>query len=391
VATSLSRRGRKRPDPPAGFARRGASAASIHARVRAAWLFSRRVDLALLVVPGLVTLAGVAFSAAAGDASGGSERAYANWIAQFILGNSTHVILTFLLLGARRDVLHAAPGQARVVIAGSIAAFFAAFALFSVTIKAYPVWSDFGVAIGVVFATHHGLSQAKGFWSLHHLRGKEHGLAPPGDAERRVHGLFVPIGLSLVLVRWLFVPASAASMFPFVQAVPAEAAILPFEITYALLGVWCVFALAVAHAVTRPEVVSGPKLLYLSGHVAGVALLLASPGWGGTFLAAVHGLEYAFLCARMLRPTSPGESARLDGPRVVPALALAMLPLFVIGVVNAPFTPLFGLAAYASLFAWGRITLNAVVMAHYFADAFIYRFRIPEVRRVALARLGFTA
>jgi hypothetical protein len=29
------------------------------------------------------------------------------------------------------------------------------------------------------------------------------------------------------------------------------------------------------------------------------------------------------------------------------------------------------------------------VMAHYFADAFIYRFRIPRVRKVALARLGF--
>jgi hypothetical protein len=29
-------------------------------------------------------------------------------------------------------------------------------------------------------------------------------------------------------------------------------------------------------------------------------------------------------------------------------------------------------------------------MAHYFADAFIYRFRIPEVRRVALTRLGFS-
>ena len=33
--------------------------------------------------------------------------------------------------------------------------------------------------------------------------------------------------------------------------------------------------------------------------------------------------------------------------------------------------------------------LNGVVMAHYFADAFIYRFRIPEVRTVALRRLGF--
>ena len=31
---------------------------------------------------------------------------------------------------------------------------------------------------------------------------------------------------------------------------------------------------------------------------------------------------------------------------------------------------------------------NAVVLAHYFADAFLYRFRIPEIRKVMLARMG---
>jgi hypothetical protein len=30
-----------------------------------------------------------------------------------------------------------------------------------------------------------------------------------------------------------------------------------------------------------------------------------------------------------------------------------------------------------------------VVLAHYFADALIYRFRIPSIRRVMLRRLGF--
>jgi hypothetical protein len=65
-----------------------------------------------------------------------------------------------------------------------------------------------------------------------------------------------------------------------------------------------------------------------------------------------------------------------------------MAPLALIGVVNAPFTYLFGLTPLAPAFVTGRIVLNAVVMAHYFADALIYRFRIPEVRRVALHRLG---
>ena len=30
-----------------------------------------------------------------------------------------------------------------------------------------------------------------------------------------------------------------------------------------------------------------------------------------------------------------------------------------------------------------------VVLAHYFSDAFIYRFRIPSIRKVMLRRLGF--
>ncbi len=33
--------------------------------------------------------------------------------------------------------------------------------------------------------------------------------------------------------------------------------------------------------------------------------------------------------------------------------------------------------------------MNACVLAHYASDAFIFRFRIPGVRKVALARLGF--
>jgi hypothetical protein len=40
---------------------------------------------------------------------------------------------------------------------------------------------------------------------------------------------------------------------------------------------------------------------------------------------------------------------------------------------------------------WLLMLVNATVLAHYCADAFIYRFRIPGVRKVALARLGFSS
>src|SRR5581483_7508776 len=121
-------------------------------------------------MPALVTL--VAFGI-----GGDGPRLYAGWIAQFALGNSTHVILTFLLLGMRRDMLRATPGQAMTVIAGSTATFVASFAFFWWSHRAMPMFEDFATAVVLVFATHHTLSQAKGIWSLYTLRSK----APPGD------------------------------------------------------------------------------------------------------------------------------------------------------------------------------------------------------------------
>ena len=56
-------------------------------------------------------------SAASAD---GAQR-LAAWTAQNLLGNATHVVLTFLLFAVHRDVLTAAPGQPRQVLAGALA------------------------------------------------------------------------------------------------------------------------------------------------------------------------------------------------------------------------------------------------------------------------------
>ena len=357
-------------------------------RFCAAWLFSRPVDLTILALPALATVvAAVVGSRHGGDAL--AERAYAGWVAQFVLGNSTHVILTFLLLAARRDVLHATKGQARTVIVGSTLTFLVTFAMFWLTGRTFAEWVDFGVAIALVFATHHTVSQVKGLWSLHNLRGKAAGLPPPGNLERQAQQHFVPVALLLILVRMLFVPKSPHAMFPLLQAVPALEAVLPFEVTYGLVAVWLAFAAFTLYAITRGPRLSGPKVLYVGTHLGGVALTVAAPVWGAIFTAGVHGLEYYVLTARMLAPTATEPEARLSRALVVPALLAVMLPIFVIGVGNAPFSAAIGLGAYASTFSALRIGANAVVMAHYFADAFLYRFRIPEVRRVALQRLGF--
>jgi hypothetical protein len=63
----------------------------------------------------------------------------------------------------------------------------------------------------------------------------------------------------------------------------------------------------------------------------------------------------------------------------------AMSPVFAVGLI---YNPWFVVSVGAGTRLWAGIAVTAVTLAHYYADAFIYRFRIPGVRKVALARLG---
>lgn len=349
------------------------------------WLYSRNRDLFILAMPAAVTLAAVAMLGFSHDTS----RAYAGWFSQFALGNSTHVILTFLLLGLRRDVLRATRGQAMTVILGSTATFIASFTFFYWSNRLLPKFEDFATGVVLTFATHHTLSQVKGIWSLYAMRAAKAGLAPPSDRERKMQRTFVPLALLLILVRWFFVPKGPSRMYPFIQPIPGEPAILPFATTFVLLAIWLVIAgFVVASVVRTTGARSTPKIIYVTTHMVGVAMMIGLPSWGSIFTAGIHGLEYYFLCGKMIAPANETEAAPTRR-WVWPAMVLSMLPLVAIGAVNAPFTTYIAGTAHASTFELLKFFLNSIVMAHYFADAFIYRFRIPEVRRVALMRLGF--
>ena len=91
--------------------------------------------------------------------------------------------------------------------------------------------------------------------------------------------------------------------------------------------------------------------------------------------------KLAALLARF-RPLETAVYPLLVASQTIPKVAIA--PLLVVGMTTAPFSPRPGRLATLAMFA-----MNAVVLAHYFADAFTYRFRIPSVRKNALARLGF--
>lgn len=346
----------------------------------APWIFSRELDAALLVVPYLVAL--VAFVASGLSLSGGLPRAYAAWGSQFVLGNTTHVVLTFLLLGARRDLLHAAPGQARTIVIGATLTWGVAFGSYYALDRYAPTLMDLFLAFVLTLASHHTFSQSKGIWSLYAMRAP----APPSANERAMQQRYVPTALVLVMVRWLFVGAGPGKRFPFIGAVPGLEAPLPYAVTFVLAALWVGFAVLTVRATSGDApFYTQAKSRYVAASALAVLVMIVVPPWGSVVASGMHGIEYFLLTRRMLRPF-PGEDTRLGPKVVVPAMLVAIAPLLVVGLTTAPFSPRPGRLATLAMFA-----MNAVVLAHYFADAFTYRFRIPSVRKIALARLGYGA
>jgi hypothetical protein len=189
------------------------------------------------------------------------------------------------------------------------------------------------------------------------------------------------------------VPAGPGKMFPIFTISSDVPAMLPYEVDYALAALWLAFSAVLLGSVARQSPRNTPKLLHLASHAGSIFVGLLAPVWGMIVWGSLHGLEYYFLTHRMMRGRE-GDSFAPPGsllahPAVVTLVMLsAMAPLVVVGFAQAPFAN-----AVRNLSAgWAHealLVVNALVLAHYFADAFLYRFRIPEVRRVALRRLGY--
>ncbi|HRI70869.1 MAG TPA: hypothetical protein PK156_41835 [Polyangium sp.] len=338
------------------------------------WLHSRGIDLVILVGPWF-------FLAITAALELGTPKGV--WISQFIFGNTTHVILTFLLLATRRDILRATPTQAQTVLIGSTITLLLSYGVFVAVNAAAPYWIDFPVAILAIFGIHHRLSQARGIWSLYNMAGSNMG--PPSAAERSLYGLWTPIGLLLVCIDWLFVPIGPGRFSSATHPIPQMEAPLPYETAYLLAGIWLLFSGFLVRALWKGGA-RLPKLLHVGTHIGAVCLALLSPIWGSIVWGAIHGLEYYFLCARMMQPRTGDEQPGISRYLVWPLIIASMAPIFLIGLARSPFAP-----EMTSPYVLHAVFLtNAIVIAHYFADAFIYRFRIPTVRRVALHRLGFS-
>jgi hypothetical protein len=363
------------------------------------WLFSPRVDVSLLLFPLLLMLASVWLADLTGEGPGGYSRTIGRWTSQYIFFNGTHVILTFLLLGVRRELLHTTPTQPRLLVGGSAAVFTGVLSLLLYSEAHAPRLGLMLAAITHVLALHHTLSQVKGLWALHGLRARAAGAPPLSEAERKLQRTFVPLALLLVVVRSLAMPVlDLPDARPLVDIGQVEDGSLPLDTRWLLLAVWGVFVARLVLAMRGPAGASGPRRLYVMGHAAVVAIYLVWPLWGGILSAGIHGLEYFFLTGRMLEPTAREPGSALRGGWVWVAMLAVMLPLILVGVANGPFVDLADTATggratafllrQEPLWTLGVHVTNAIVLTHYFADAFLYRFRIPRVREVTLARLG---
>ncbi|RYZ40332.1 MAG: hypothetical protein EOO71_16435 [Myxococcaceae bacterium] len=366
-------------------------------RFRHLWLFSPGADLAILAIPLALALCAAAASTLLAPASVDGAHRLMAWTAQNILGNATHVALTFLLFGVHRDVLTAAPRQPLNILAGTLA-MLAVGAGFFFTFYADRAIHTFAVAVIFnVFGMHHSLSQHRGLWSLHGLRGGQEGLSPPSALERKLQQLYVPLLLSILLVRTFFVAESAAPDATAYLDV-GQGRVLPWQMLPVLIALWLGYFLLLFRSVLRAGTASGPKVLYLLGMATATGLALVAPEWGYVMLPGMHGLEYYMISARLLEPRE-GDPPRLRRAFIWPAMLLCMLPLAALGAVHGFLVdgPVkgslsIGIGALSHPLLRGLTCLSfAVVLAHYYADAFIFRFRIPSIRQVMLRRLGLSS
>lgn len=361
--------------------------APFQSQLRALWLFGPGRDLAIVGIPLLlVALAVLVESASAAPLAADANR-LARWTATNVLGNGTHVILTFLMFQLRPETMRSTPSLRRQVylgllVMGGVSVGFLLLHRWEPQASVYARALVFGI-----FGVHHTLAQNRGWWSLYGLRERGAGLAPnPG--ESRLQPLLVPFNLSLILVRYFFVAASPTTPEPFVDL--GQGTMLPLGGVAVLLLLWLGYWAAVFRAVLRAPASSGPKLLYLGAVASAVGLSLISPLWGSVLFAGMHGLEYYFLSARMLEQR-PGDAKQVPSRWIWPLMVLSMLPFVLMGVVTLlRDQDLAGLEAFAQSWVWFALVTASTtcVLAHYWADALIYRFRLPSVRSVMLNRIG---
>jgi hypothetical protein len=340
----------------------------------------------MIAVPVLTTGFAFAMALHRGESVAGPVHSSLVWAAAFLLGNTSHVLLTFFLLGTRRDMLHATRGQASTVALGSSVVFVLGALLMWSTRHDVTLRQLLVVSAGV-FAIHHTVSQARGFWALYSLRGARAGLPAPDERERDLQKLFAPVALLVIAVRWTLIGQTSWDRSgPYMNVNPGSPALLPYALTYVLLGAWILYAALLARALLAYERLNAAKLAYLGTQCAVITVELLAPGWGIAIGAGIHGLEYYMLTRRMLAPTEREQGSRLSAALCVPAMFVAMSPILLVGVLTNPWVSTLSLGNLMG--GWEDNLVMACVLSHYFADAFIYRLRIPSVRSVVLGRLG---
>src|SRR5262249_15720218 len=119
---------------------------------------------------------------------------------------------------------------------------------------------------------------------------------PPSARERELQKLFVPLALLFIAVKWTLVGrVHIEGAPPYSNVNPGDPAVLPFAVTYGLIGAWLGYVAILFRTLCAYETLNGAKLVYLATQCSVVTLELVSPGWGVTLAAGIHGVEYYLL------------------------------------------------------------------------------------------------
>ena len=224
-----------------------------------------------------------------------------------------------------------------------------------------------------LFDTYHFASQDRGFLSIYrHRAGQDAAVA---RRDNRLMRAVIP----WMALNTLGAPDAAywIDIGLLGQQWPAT---LPDWVFPASHGVLLLLIIDVVQGeLRRPEGPHWPKLGFMASALCSYALIPVTPLLGYVAARVHHGATYLGLSRHMVRHLSEADKFR---GRLLPWIAGGSLKRYV-GVMAVVALPLSIIMAFGGQLQGSRVAMAFVLLVtfhHYFVDAFIWRFKRPEIR-----------
>lgn len=356
------------------------------------WAISPLWDLFFILTPVLYLLAGTWLQRQGLLAAGSLAALVLLLSTEVLLGNTSHIGLTLLLLSANRALRSAPPEGWRRLLGASLAIAALCTALY-LGLQQRSARLALGVAtlLVILLSVHHNLAQCRGFFAIYERKLQRHA---DQRADGRARGLLQAFLLLTMAQVWLAYFFTRQSIGTVLFRVPERA------LAAAALVTLAVGALLLLR-VLRREVVSAPEVLYLLRLLCYPVAVFYLSDIAFAGLGAAHGLEYFAITARLTRERQRDEEGGRWRRRLLsraPGLGLAMALFLVPGSLAVLAQPRYRLdRLLATAPGWhpdlGALLLPLLCMwfglslVHFYLDSRIFRFRHPAVRQAVLPYL----